>query len=90
MTGLCDNCNYITDIKYKEEQLSRGIKHTYFVCEHCNKRYTCFVTDPKVRQLQKKIRRLTGHRNRSVRIRMMELVNERMTELKQEITNEQG
>ena len=63
MTGLCDKCNYITDIDFKVQNHSKGIQETYFICEHCLERYTCFVTDARVRDMQQSLRTIGGRRN---------------------------
>ena len=83
MTGLCDNCNYITDIVYREEKLPNDIKHTYFDCEHCYHRYTCFVTDSKVRKMQRKKPSLVWDK----RLELQEQINQRMSHLKHNLVN---
>ncbi|HAM79796.1 MAG TPA: hypothetical protein DCO80_03185 [Ornithinibacillus sp.] len=58
LTVTCDNCYQITKVVFKKRYLPKSIKETYFNCQECNKHYTSFVTDKKVRDLQKKIGRL--------------------------------
>ncbi len=90
MNALCTSCNKITKVSYKEIQHPKSIKETYIECEHCNDHVTCFVTDGRVREMQKKIRRLTGSGNMNSRIRIKEEVNNRMAKLKQEFNNEKS
>jgi len=76
-----------TTIQFKTQDHPRGIKETYFKCQQCNKRYTCFVTNKAVRRKQKEIRSLTGLANTKIRERLQNEVNQRMSELKSELIN---
>ena len=85
LTGVCDNCNCITNIQFKINHYPKGIQETYFDCERCGKHYTCFVTDDKVRMLQKKKERLKGDSYVTKRIWMQDEINKRMEKLKSEL-----
>ncbi|MBD7984420.1 hypothetical protein H9649_07505 [Sporosarcina sp. Sa2YVA2] len=54
VTALCDHCGKITDVVFKEKKHPNNIHETYFDCEHCYYHYTSYVTDSKVRRLQRK------------------------------------
>lgn len=82
-TALCNQCDKITDVILKEEQHPNKIQETYFKCEHCYYRYTCFVTDAKVRKLQRKISTVTLDK----RLSMQEEINDRMGKLKYNLIN---
>lgn len=58
LTAMCDHCGKITDVLFKERLHPNKIKETYFKCEHCYYQYTSFITDAKVRKLQKKAKEL--------------------------------
>lgn len=85
LQGTCDSCNQVTKIDFKMLQHPRGIQETYFKCEHCDTKYTCFVTDEKARKLQKKKSRLVGYRYTNNRIRLQDEISQRMTKLKREL-----
>ncbi|MUK89147.1 hypothetical protein GMD78_12260 [Ornithinibacillus sp. L9] len=61
MRVTCTNpdCNKVFKMQLKEKNHPRGIKEHYFTCKHCKKRYTSFITDKKVRVLQKEMKRTT-------------------------------
>lgn len=83
MKAKCDRCGGETDIRFIEANRPRGLKETYFRCNECNAHYTCFVTDKKVRRLQKEVDKLRGN---GVNVEIMQKeINDRMTELKKEI-----
>lgn len=54
VTALCDHCGKITDVVFKEKKHPNNIRETYFDCEYCYYHYTSYVTDSKVRRLQRK------------------------------------
>lgn len=83
MNATCDNCNQITKIEFKQAQHPKGIQETYFMCEQCNKRYTCFVTDNKVRGMQKQLQQKGGRQNG--RGKLHNDIKERMAKLKYEL-----
>lgn len=58
MIALCDKCNRITDIEYKVKKHPNTFKETYFECDQCNYHFTCFVTDNKVRKMQRALKAL--------------------------------
>lgn len=78
--AVCDNedCGKIADVNYKKAKHLNGIEETYFECEHCFQRYTCFVTDTWVRK---------QHRRNNGAVVSDEKVNERMSELKFNLIN---
>jgi len=85
LQGICDNCKQVTKISFKMSHHLKGIQETYFECDHCEKHYTCFVTDDKVRMLQTKKDRLKGDRHISDRLKLQDEINERMLKLKSEL-----
>lgn len=60
MKSICDECGLETNVEFIEADRPRGIKETYFRCDMCGTHYTCFVTDAKVRRMQKDIDKLRG------------------------------
>lgn len=54
MKATCDKCNHLTKITFKEANHPLGVIETYFTCEHCEERYTCFVTDKGVSKKETK------------------------------------
>lgn len=86
MIAKCSNCSKMTVIQFKEKHYSDTIRETYFVCNHCKKRYTTFVTDKEVRSKQKRIKQLTGADTTNERVKLQEEVNQRMDKLKRELT----
>lgn len=81
-TGKCDHCSKFTKIEFKEKKHPNEIIETYFECEHCHHRYVCFVTDKKVRKMQRKKNGLKGNYNFQKRLDLQEEINERMDKLK--------
>ena len=55
VTALCNHCDYITDVVFKERKHPNDIRETYFKCEHCFYHYTSFVTDKRVRKMQRQL-----------------------------------
>lgn len=82
VTAICNQCDYITDVDIKEKTHPNNIKETYFKCEHCYYHYTCFVTDTKVRKLQRKKNNSKGFHNAEKRLRLEDEINNRMAILK--------
>ena len=79
MQATCNKCNKIFKIHLKEKDHPRGIKEHYFNCKHCKERYVSFVTDKKVRSLQKEMRR---EKDREKHLEIKNEVANRMKELK--------
>ena len=82
-TALCNQCDKITDVLFKEEHHPNNVQETYFKCEHCHYRYTCFVIDTKVRKMQRKIRSASLDN----RLSIQEDINNRMGKLKYNLIN---
>ena len=83
VTALCDNCHKITDISYKQTKHPNDIRETYFKCEHCYHHYTAFVTDTKVRKMQRKKNSLDWDK----RLEIQKQINQRMSQLKYNLIN---
>ncbi|MDN4609134.1 hypothetical protein [Sporosarcina highlanderae] len=84
VTALCDHCGKINDVEFKEKSHPNEIRETYFTCEHCYYHYTSFVTDKKVRQLQRKRAKSTVVEER---VLLFEQIGERMSLLKYNLVN---
>ncbi|GIN96128.1 hypothetical protein J6TS1_19980 [Siminovitchia terrae] len=54
----CDHCQKSFNIQPKEKKHGKGITETYFICPHCQHRYTAFVTNAEIRKRQREIRKL--------------------------------
>jgi len=88
MNATCDSCNQITKIEFKQVQHPKGIQETYFKCDQCHKRHTCFVTDSTVRRWQGKEdvnRPLEEHERLPKGANIQDEINERMSRLKYEL-----
>jgi len=88
MIAECSNCSKMTMVKFKNQQHPKGIQETYFKCQHCNKRYTCYVTNQAVRAKQREIKNLTGLNDADERTKLQQEVNQCMDKLKSELTND--
>lgn len=84
VTALCNQCGKITDVEFEEQRHPNNIRETYFDCEHCYYRYTSFVTDKKVRKLQRKKDKTTIPEQR---VLLHEQISERMSLLKFNLIN---
>lgn len=86
VTALCNHCGKITDVVFKETHHPNKIRETYFKCQYCYYHYTSFVTDTKVRKMQKKAKdlRMSGRRTNKTQelFKLQEQINERMSWLK--------
>jgi hypothetical protein len=78
----------MTMVNFRNHQHPKGIQETYFKCQHCNKRYTCYVTNQAVRAKQREIKNLTGLNDADERTKLQQEVNQCMDELKSELTND--
>ena len=87
LNGLCDNCEKITVVEFKEKKHPNNIQETYFKCEYCFFHYTSFVTDAKVRKMQRKRETLKGDHNLQKRIELFEEIGRQMTRLKYNLIN---
>lgn len=87
LTALCDQCGKITDIEFKVQKHPNDIKETYFKCEHCYFHYTSFVTDSKVRKMQRRKDSIKGIHNADKRLQIQEEINQRMINLKYNLIN---
>ena len=83
VTAMCDNCHKITDVEFKEQRHPNDIREVYFKCEHCYYHYTSYVTDKKVRKMQRKKPLLTLDK----RLELQEEINSRMSQLKYNLFN---
>ena len=84
VTALCNHCDYITDVVFKEKKHPNDIRETYFKCEHCFYHYTSFVTDKRVRKMQRQLQ-VGGRQNGKVKL--FEDIKSRMSELKYNLIN---
>lgn len=86
----CDNCRSVTDVKFKKAIHPNGIEETYFKCVSCHYRYTSFVTDKKVRKMQKKLKAMPRRADEEF-IKMLDEkqleINSRMSQLKYNLIN---
>lgn len=87
LNAICNQCGKITKVEYKEQKHPNDIRETYFKCEHCFYHYTCFVSDKKVRELQRKRETLKGIHNAMKRLELFEEICERMSRLKYNLIN---
>ncbi|WP_342477793.1 hypothetical protein NYE24_00610 [Paenibacillus sp. FSL H7-0350] len=58
--AICnEGCGEQFEVKgFDTASLPGAIEKTFFTCPHCQHEYIAFYTDPEVRQLQDKIRRI--------------------------------
>jgi phage terminase large subunit GpA-like protein len=87
--ATCNHCQNITTINYQTKKHKSGLIETYFKCMVCNHHYTCFVTDKKVREMQKKaknLRMVSKFRDVTNELQsLQEKINERMERLKKSV-----
>lgn len=83
LTAMCDNCHKITDVSFKHTKHPNDIQEIYFKCEHCYYHYTSYVTDKKVRKMQRKKNSLAWDK----RLEIQEQINQRMSQLKNNLIN---
>jgi len=79
MKATCDECNLEFDVVFKTVKKARGIHETYFRCDKCFVHTTCFITNGKVRRLQREIKQ---EGSASKREAMQAEINATMDELK--------
>ena len=89
--ATCNHCENITTIEYKTKKHPKGLTETYFKCVVCNHHYTCFVTDKKVREMQKKaknLRMVSKFRDVTNELQsLQEKINSKIKRLKEELIN---
>ncbi|WP_026104993.1 hypothetical protein [Halalkalibacterium ligniniphilum] len=78
----CDDCGRSTKMALQVRKYGQGMQETYFECEHCTKKYTCYVTDERARKLQKKLR---NEKNPVIKFQLQAKLQERMIKLKREL-----
>jgi len=81
----CDNCGMMTTVEFKEKKHKHTMIETFFNCVVCNHHYTCFVTDKKIRSMQKQAKILRLQRKQKELDALQEKINKRMTMLKQKV-----
>ncbi|GAB2561012.1 hypothetical protein [Gracilibacillus alcaliphilus] len=81
-TTMCNNCGHVFNIVFKEKSHPNNIKETYIECDRCYFHYTSFVTDSRVRKLQKKKDQLKGAIHIERRLELQDQINARMARLK--------
>jgi len=81
----CDNCEMMTTVNFQEKNHPNTLKETYFKCDVCGYHYTCFVTDKKVRNMQKQAKMLRLQRKQKELDQLQKKINKRMTLLKQKV-----
>lgn len=87
MEALCNECRQETDVKFKTRKFGDGLVETFFKCRNCHVKYVAFITDKKVRRLQKETNKLRNDPNKSVNDLAVintnqEFINVKMDELK--------
>lgn len=89
--ATCNQCQNVTTINYQTKKHKGGLQETYFKCVVCNHHYTCFVTDKKVREMQKKaknLRMVSKFRDVTNELQsLQEKINSKMKRLKEELIN---
>lgn len=60
MPAVCnEGCGKQFEVKgFQTARLPGAVEKTFFTCPHCQHEYVAYYTDPEVRQLQDKIRRI--------------------------------
>lgn len=62
---ICSECGLESSIVYETRKFGSGLEETYIICDICSNRITCFITNPKVRKLQKETQRLRKAPNKT-------------------------
>lgn len=78
LQASCIQCDNFMEVKFTVKKHGQ-LEETYFTCDHCGARTTCFVTDNTVRTMQKEMRSLVG---RDKRRSLQAEINERKAKLK--------
>ncbi|WP_078428775.1 hypothetical protein [Alkalihalobacterium alkalinitrilicum] len=78
----CDECGRGTKINLKERKYGQGRREAYFTCEHCDHKYTSYVTDTRVRRWQVELNETT---DAVQRFNLQLKIRERMQKLKTEL-----
>ncbi|RDW17624.1 hypothetical protein CWR48_14000 [Oceanobacillus arenosus] len=81
LTAICDQCGKITDVVFKQRHHPNKVQETFFKCEHCHYHYTSFVTDSKVRKMQRNKDKLPVYEV-DKRMELQTQINNRMGTLK--------
>lgn len=89
MKAICDECRQETPVKFKERKLAGAgnLIETYFKCVNCSVIYSAFITNSKVRRLQKETNKLRNKRSKTagdlaVIEKNQEYIDAKMDELK--------
>lgn len=88
MQYICDECNEVNDVKYLTEKKVNGVEITYIKCKRCHVKFTCFVTNNKVRRMIKENKRLREQpilnaKDIETLTEVDEVIETKMTELKE-------
>lgn len=86
--NYCNKCLEEFTVNPKEKKYSRGIREVYFICPHCNERYTSFYTNAKVRRLQGDLNHLYHIRGIKIRDIAAKADNKVTNQEVEEIINE--
>lgn len=84
---VCDNCGMESDVKFKKRKFNGNLEETFFKCGQCYTKYTCFITNPKVRKLIKENKKIRDKADKtsgdkSVLETNQRFIDEKMAELK--------
>lgn len=58
MNVTCDECKKEFRVKQEVEKIQGDIRRVYFICSHCNKRYTAYYLNDKIENKQLKANKL--------------------------------
>lgn len=92
VNALCNHCDKITDVVFRQRYHPNKVQETFFKCEHCHYHYTSFVTDAWVRKKQRALKLLPRNNGKLMQHAMaldakQREINNRMSELKHNLIN---
>lgn len=82
MKYKCDECNNVNDIEYFTDKKVNGVEITYLKCARCHVKYTCYVTNNKVRKMIKDNKRLRERKDLSSSESRQVIINDELIENK--------
>lgn len=80
-------------VELRKEMLESGIERTFYICPHCDFKYTVMLTDEETRELMKtrnKIKGYAKYKNAGVRLRKQEEYEKIDKEIKEKLNKLNG
>lgn len=88
MKYRCDECGKDNDIKYYVDKKITGVHITYLKCSRCKVKFTCFVTNNKVRKMIEDNKKLRERKDLSSQESKQVILNDDVIKEKMELLKE--